>query len=148
MTQKNKKQNRDVDFSAMPQQVAEMVDFGPVISQYSRAQAIEDGVLIDATLQAQRIGIQIPVALTSAAWRVCIDGQHVAQPRHEEVRLLHLLSALVGAAARNDDGDTMLKLWVPVLTTDGTLTRVELKAVCGHGDNGKAVITVMLLGED
>ena len=149
MTQKNKKNRSDVDFSASPQQENEIEDFGPVIYQYTRAQAIEDGVLIDATLQAQSMGIQFPVVLTSAAWSACIDGQHVAQPGPEEVRLYHVLNGLLRAALQNDDvGDTSLKLCVPVLTTDRRLTSVELKAVCGPGDDGKVVITVMLPNED
>ena len=42
--------------------------FGDVISTYTRAQAIEDGVLIDAGNIAQEAGFQWPVAVTSAVW--------------------------------------------------------------------------------
>ena len=40
--------------------------FGPVISCYSRAQAIEDGVLVDVTNMAREAGFKWPVALTHA----------------------------------------------------------------------------------
>ena len=46
--------------------------FGPVISSYSRAQAIEDGVLIDVSEMAREAGFKHPVALTSAAWEDCV----------------------------------------------------------------------------
>ena len=46
--------------------------FGEVISTYTRAQAIEDGVLIDTGSMAQEAGFKWPVAVTSAAWADCI----------------------------------------------------------------------------
>ena len=46
--------------------------FGEVISTYTRAQAIEDGVLIDTGRMAQEAGFKWPVAVTSAAWADCI----------------------------------------------------------------------------
>jgi hypothetical protein len=46
--------------------------FGEVISTYSRAQAIEDGVLVDVGEMAIEAGFRIPVALTSAAWSDCV----------------------------------------------------------------------------
>jgi len=39
-----------------------------LIAAYSRAQAIEDGVLVDVTEQAKQAGIKAPVALTRAVW--------------------------------------------------------------------------------
>ncbi|MCP4286877.1 MAG: hypothetical protein GY792_20935, partial [Gammaproteobacteria bacterium] len=46
--------------------------FGEVISTYTRAQAIEDGVLVDAGPTAKEIGFRFPVALTSAVWADCV----------------------------------------------------------------------------
>lgn len=40
-----------------------------VVSAYSRAQAIEDGVLIDITDTAKKAGIEIPTAITATAFR-------------------------------------------------------------------------------
>ncbi len=45
---------------------------GEVISTYTRAQALEDGVLIDAGSLAQEAGYRWPVALTTAAWEDCV----------------------------------------------------------------------------
>ena len=46
--------------------------FGEVISTYSRAQALEDGVLVDAGEMATEAGFRIPVALTAAVWSDCV----------------------------------------------------------------------------
>ena len=40
----------------------------PVIFKYTRAQAIEDGVLVDLTEWAKETGFRIPVACTAAVW--------------------------------------------------------------------------------
>ena len=42
--------------------------FGPAISHYSRAQAIEDGILVDVSETAREAGFTIPVAVTRTVW--------------------------------------------------------------------------------
>ena len=42
--------------------------FGESIYRYTRAQAIEDGVLVDVTETAREAGFRCPVAITHAAW--------------------------------------------------------------------------------
>ncbi|MDE0172411.1 MAG: hypothetical protein OYH76_11740 [Defluviicoccus sp.] len=42
--------------------------FGPPISTYTRAQAIEDGYLVDVSETAREAGFKVPVALTRAVW--------------------------------------------------------------------------------
>ncbi len=46
--------------------------FGEVISTYSRARAIEDGVLVDAGPMAKECGFRWPLAITAAAWSDCV----------------------------------------------------------------------------
>lgn len=46
--------------------------FGNVISTYTRAQAIEDGVLVDPGSMAKEAGFKLPVALTADAWADCV----------------------------------------------------------------------------
>ena len=58
--------------------------FGEVIYSYTRAQAIEDGVLIDVTRMAQEAGFKYPVAITASVWHEYIvpnDVGGVSQPR-------------------------------------------------------------------
>ena len=42
--------------------------FDPVISVYTRAQAIEDGILVDVSETAREAGFRIPVAVTRSVW--------------------------------------------------------------------------------
>src|SRR3990167_8912386 len=42
--------------------------FGDVIYAYSRAQAIEDGVLVDVSETAREAGFKFPVAVTRTLW--------------------------------------------------------------------------------
>ena len=42
--------------------------FGPILSTYTRAQAIEDGFLVDVSDTAREAGFNIPVAVTRAVW--------------------------------------------------------------------------------
>jgi len=49
--------------------------FGPVIYAYTRAQAIDDGVLVDASALAQEAGIRYPVAVTRGLWE-----RHITVP--------------------------------------------------------------------
>jgi len=44
--------------------------WGPPISSYSRAQAIEDGTLVDVSALAREAGIKFPVAVTAAVFAV------------------------------------------------------------------------------
>ena len=148
MKQRNNSNRGDTDFSALPQQENEMEDFGPVISEYTRQQAIKDGVLIDATPYARMLSIPYHVVLTSAAWSACIDGDHVAQPKSEELRLLNVMRVLLRAASHNYDGDIWLKLHVPVLTIHGKLESVALRAILAPDHDGQAFITVMMPDED
>jgi len=54
--------------TTQPQDVEDL--FGPPISSYSRAQAIEDGVLVDVSALAREAGIRFPVAVTAGVFAV------------------------------------------------------------------------------
>ena len=54
--------------------------FGPVIMSYTRAQALEDGVLVDAGPLAREAGFHWPVALTRAVWEDCVSLDGGRQP--------------------------------------------------------------------
>ncbi len=61
--------------------------FGEVISTYSRAQALDDGVLIDAGPMAQEVGFRWPVAITAAAWADCVawtDADNACQVHQDQ----------------------------------------------------------------
>ena len=122
-------------------------DGADVIYAYTRAQALEDGVLVDVSDMAKEAGIKFPVALTSTVW-----GQYVEVPEGVNCqdlggRLWDILWMLRLAAKKG--GDTLLfQLHVRNDNSDRTPPLVTLKAVCGPGDQGEPVITIMLPDED
>ena len=62
----------------MPNEPGNAAAFGPVISIYSRAQAIEDGILVDVSDTAREAGFTIPVAVTRTVWNYGNDRAMVS----------------------------------------------------------------------
>jgi hypothetical protein len=131
--------------------------FGEVIYSYTRAQAIEDGVLVDLTSPVfsfrkglnicQEAGLKFPVAMTSAAFAETV-GDERSLPAGQDIsgRLWDVLWMLRLAIGRSQGGDLV---FYDVLVWNGRKQqRVRLKAVCGPGDDAEPVITIMLRGED
>jgi hypothetical protein len=111
----------------------------------TRAQAIEDGVLVDVTATAREAGFRWPVALTAGVWALIED----IPPRFRGVqdiqgRLWDVLWMARCAARRGSGRETSYRLTLH----HGRRTRATLKLVSGPGDEGEPVITIMLPGED
>lgn len=134
--------------------------FGPPVHTYTRAQAIEDGVLVDVTATAHEAGIRFPVALTRTAWERCVTVPKGVRCQDEAGRLWDVLYCLHHAiradihrsyvTGDHRPGNT-IRFGVHV-RNDNRSRRfpplVQLKSVCGPGDNGEPVITIMLPEED
>jgi hypothetical protein len=125
-------------------------DDAEVISFYTRAQALEDGVLVDVSKMAKEAGIKFPVALTATVW-----GQYVEVPagvagQDEAGRLWDILWTFRCSAAKFDGSTLLFKLSVRNHDRERLDRRdqVTLKAECGPGDNGEPVLTIMLPDED
>lgn len=115
-----------------------------IISSYSRAQAIEDGMLIDVSDEAANggCGFTFPVALTTAAWVEAVKVPKSNKTQTEAGRLHDVLWMLRCAIKRASDPrqvDYRLKVGRKL---------VSLKALCGPGDTAEPVITIMLPHED
>ena len=129
--------------------------FGPVISCYSRAQAIEDGVLLDVTSVAQEAGFKWPTALTHAAWCDCVawteqDSQFQVY-QDESGRLWDVLFMAFYAIRTATDAGDRLRFSLYRVPKDGHSQKAEevtLKLIVGPGDVGEPVITIMLPNED
>lgn len=115
-----------------------------VISVYSRADAIEDGVLVDVSETAREAGIKFPVAVTRRVWDEIVTPDD-SRGQDEEGRLWDLVWMLRNAAARNGGSEILFKLAV---VQNNKHEIVTLKAICGPGDGGEPVITVLLPEED
>jgi hypothetical protein len=124
-------------------------DDAEVISSFSRAQAIEDGVLVDVSRDAREAGVKFPVAITRTVYTLYVEVPQGVNCQNESGRLWDILWMLRNAARRG--GDTILfKLYVRNHNHE-RLTKsdlVTLKAVCGPGDTPEPVITIMLPDED
>ena len=124
--------------------------FGEVISSYSRAQAIGDGVLVDVSATAKEAGIKFPVALTSTVWGQYVEVPEGVSCQDETGRLWDILWMFRCAAAKFDGSTLLFKLYVRNHNRERLNSRdlVTLKAVCGPGDDGEPVVTIMLPDED
>ena len=129
--------------------------FGEVIYSYTRAQAIDDGVLIDATEMAREAGFKWPVALTAAAWSDCVawsDADNERQVYQDQSgRLWDVLFMASFAVRTANNAKRQLQfdlLRIPRNGRSTTSQRLTLKLILGPGDGGEPVITIMLPGED
>ena len=124
-----------------------MSDDYDLIFSYTRKQAIEDGVLMDVTEMATEAGFKWPVAITDTVWNQHIvpDVASVEQGQSIEGRLWDVLNVLRFSALT---GGTEV-LFKVIFIEKGTITvEIKLKSVCGPGDEGGPVITIMLPEED
>jgi hypothetical protein len=118
-----------------------------LIDAYSRAQAIGEGVLVDVSSVAREAGIRFPVAMTRTVWSKYVEVPEGVKYQDESGRLWDILWMLRAQVRRG--GDTLLfKLHVRNDNRDRIPPLVTLKAVCGPGDSGEPVITIMLPDED
>jgi len=118
-----------------------------VISSYTRTEAIADGVLVDVSDRAREAGINFPTAVTSTVWARCVEVPAACPWQDEEGRLWDVLWMLRYAVGRSNNVSE-LTFVVLVQNSERGPKEVQLKAVCGPGDAGEPVITVMLPEED
>ena len=118
-----------------------------LIYSYTRKQAIEDGVLIDVSKMASEAGIKHPVAVTYTLWYEYIEPDPDAKSLGQSIegRLWDVLWMFRVKAFVSVDSQFQFRVYF-IMGKEVKL--VELKAVCGPGDNHEPVITLMLPEED
>lgn len=126
--------------------------FGNVISVYSRSEALSDGVLIDVTKLAKEAGFRMPVAVTSALWNKINEIPKSYSYQDKKGRLWDVLY-MAALNARRSTGSVINYRIIMHHEVDSSRgkrikSNIDLKAVCGPGDKGEPVITIMLLNED
>lgn len=125
--------------------------FGEVIHSYTRAQALEDGALVDVSDTAREAGFRYPMALTAAAWAECVAWDHGGT--QDEVGRLWDVVWMAWCAVRRTPATTGSRLLyslrrVPNRAGKRHATLVGLVLHFGPGDSAEPVLTVMLPGED
>jgi len=130
-----------------------MFDPSDCIHRFTRAQAIEDGVLVDVTETAREAGFSVPVVVTARVWANVVVPDDRARPygQSEAGRLWDLVwmayTAIRAASRAGRSGDSLL---FEVLVIQKVRQRrvKRLKIVVGPGDEGEPVATIMFPDED
>lgn len=115
------------------------------IFEYSRKQAIDDGVLADVSTLAREMGFRYPVALTAAAHEAVTKDK--AAFMTEDGRIWDcLINLRVAIKNAKDPGD---RLPFSMLIHDDKRKKrmITLFSIVGPGDDLEPVITVMMEGE-
>jgi len=118
----------------------------PIIYSYSRAEAIEDGVLADISSLAREAGFKFPVAVTSRLFELLNDTTQLGQSF--EGRAWDLLMILRFAIRKSSGTDTIY--FAPLFNTKDHREPKPYKlwSKCGPGDEGDPVISIMFQDED
>jgi hypothetical protein len=124
-----------------------LFDGAALICVYTRRMAIVDGVLVDVSDTAREAGIIYLVAVTERVFNEIVtpDKRSEAQGQDEAGRLWDVLWMFRRAAAISVESQVLFDLLVVL---NGRRETVRLKAVCGPGDEGEPVVTIMFPAED
>jgi len=121
--------------------------FGDVIYSYSRAQAIEDGALVDVSDLGREAGLKLRVAVTQPVWAEYISVPDGVIGQDERGRAWDIVWMLRTAIKAGNGGEE-IRYSVLVRNDNRRPRMVDLKAICGPGDEGEPVITIMKPDED
>ena len=121
-----------------------------VIHTYSRAQAIEDGVLVDVSKVVpdlvQNAGIKLHVAMTSEVWNEYVQVPEGIVGQDWKGRLWDILYLFQVQARRAKGSEILFQLYAR--NDNRRPRRVTLKAVCGPDDAGKPCVTILTPAQD
>jgi len=116
--------------------------FGETIYSYSRAQAIEDGVLVDLSpVDSIRQAWKHHFACTSAVWAIIEEA--LKRPDQDLAGICHDISFMAMIAIRKSTDAEVVQFRVIVTGTTHTF-----KLHIGPGDTATPVLTLMLPNED
>lgn len=128
--------------------------FGAPIYAYTRAQALEDGVLVDVTEAAKEAGFRVPVAMTTAAWADTVEWTEADSKRQTEQdqsgRLWDVLW-MAYLAVRRSGTESRKAFQLVRVPRGGRGVRPRLTTLhihIGPDDVGDLVITILIPNED
>ncbi len=127
-------------------------DATPIVYSYSRRQALEDGVLFDLSIPAGELGFDHPVACTANVYhryltpdpKLKVAGQSIQGRTHDLLWTLFYILQAAKRALTLTDHTTFKAMFLMPANKHATITFV---AICGPGDTGEPVITILLPGE-
>ncbi|HQJ90278.1 MAG TPA: hypothetical protein PLB70_06665 [Paludibacteraceae bacterium] len=119
----------------------------PLIFRYSRADALNDGVLVDVSEAAREVGIRYPVAVTAKVFHEYLVPSEKMEGFGQSLSgRLHDLLWMFRCKALKTSSD-LLYFEVLFLMPDGKIEQVKLKAICDGCDDGAPVITILMVDE-
>lgn len=122
--------------------------FGEVISVYTREQALADGVLVDLAVVAPDVCAQhfkYPVAATTEVWSIIKRAVENKRHCNDYKGVIH---DILWMARNGRTVDATTRLFTVIITGAGRTRNFTFKIVCGPGDSGEPVLTIMLPNED
>jgi hypothetical protein len=123
--------------------------WGEPIFEYSRRQAIVDGVLVDVTIMAKEAGIVYPTAVTRRVWDELVvpDEDSRKEGQCEPGRRWDILWMLRMSIQAGESGSEV-RFPVTFVAAGNRRTKVTLKSICGPDDDGSPCITILFEEED
>ena len=120
-----------------------------LISVFTRADALSDGILSDVSEIAEEEGFKVPVALTRAAY-LSIEPSEEERSRGDDLRgRLHDLFWTMSQALRRKSYLEASRIDFQLnLFQDGNHISLALRALLHPGDRGEPVMTILLPNED
>jgi hypothetical protein len=131
-----------------------LFDDAEIISRYTRAQAIEDGVLVDMTLEpfgslAREAGIKWAIAMTSTAFHEFVAVYEGAQGHAgQDLKGRWWDVVFMFRRTRREISPLEARWKLVVRGPDGRSRLKELKCVSGPADDMSPCLTFMLPGEN
>ncbi|MGA3265391.1 MAG: DUF6573 family protein [Verrucomicrobiota bacterium] len=126
---------------------------GAPIAVYTRRQAIEDGVLVDlmqpeTVCLVREAGFKFPVAMTAGAFAATVAEIGEPLPEGQDIQgrlwdVLWMLTRAIKNAGNTNRVTFRVSVW-----NGRRRDEVKLWSLCGPGDGGEPVVTIMLEGED
>lgn len=118
-----------------------------LIHAYTRAQAIEDGVLVDLSdADGVKGHFKYPLACTAAVWAVIDRAVKNEKHCNDLAGVLHDVCWMSKVCARSIDPTT--RIFKVIITGAGRKKYHTFKMVCGPGDDAEPVLTLMMPEED
>ncbi len=119
------------------------------INAGTRAEALAEGGLVDASTLAKEAGFRIPLALTAEAWRDCVAWPADVPGQDETGRLWDVVFMASRAAVANKGSDDPVAEYqiYRVKTGEQAPTLVDLVLLIGPGDDMEPVCTIYTRAE-
>lgn len=119
--------------------------FGPVISSYTRQQAIEDGLLVDLTAIAPDVCAQhykYPIACSTSAWTIIDKAVKNKRWMNDIKGVIHDMLWMSKAMAMRIPKSEQETLFEVIIRGAGRRSTYQFIIHCGPGDNAEPVLTI------